>query len=59
MLSFMLLEFPWAELSRSIQQKDQHYIFRIRKEHFLSFKDKEFNVLTESKGDDICDTNMV
>jgi hypothetical protein len=50
------LNLSWAELSKAIQWKAQHCI---KKEQFLCFNGKEFNVLRKSKGDDVCNTNSM
>lgn len=52
------LNLPWADLLE-IQREGLNRAFSSKKEHILCFKGKEFNVLRESKGDDVCNTNCV
>lgn len=51
--------FPWGELLEEIQCEGQRCIVSSKKEWVLDFNGKEFNVLRESKGGDVCDTSSV
>lgn len=51
--------FPWDELLEEIQCEGQRCIVSSKKEWVLDFNGKEFTVLRESKGGDVCDTSSV
>lgn len=49
--------YPGLNCQNQFSRKTSVLSFSIKKEQFLSFKDKDLNVMRESKGDDVCRTN--